>query len=31
MADAYPAELEAVGKTREQLLDECGEREPEMR
>jgi GMP synthase (glutamine-hydrolysing) len=30
-ADAYPAELEAVGKTRGQVLDECGEREPEMR
>jgi hypothetical protein len=30
-ADAYPAELEAVGKTREQVLDECGEREPEMK
>ena len=30
-ADTYPAELEAVGKTREQVLDECGEREPEMR
>jgi GMP synthase (glutamine-hydrolysing) len=29
-ADAYPAELEAVGKTREQVLDECREREPEM-
>ena len=30
-ADAYPAELEEVGKTREQVLDECGEREPEMK
>jgi GMP synthase (glutamine-hydrolysing) len=29
-ADAYPAELEAVGKTREQVLDECRERQPEM-
>jgi GMP synthase-like glutamine amidotransferase len=30
-ADAYHEELEAVGKTREQVLDECGEREPEMK
>ncbi len=30
-AKAYPAELEAVGKTREQVLKECREREPEMR
>jgi GMP synthase (glutamine-hydrolysing) len=30
-ADAYPAELEAVGKTREQVLNECSEREPEMK
>jgi GMP synthase-like glutamine amidotransferase len=30
-ADAYPAELEAVGKTRRQVLEECREREPEMR
>ncbi len=30
-ADAYPAELEAVGKSREQVLEECREREPEMR
>jgi len=30
-ADAYPAELEAVKKTRQQVLDECKEREPEMR
>jgi GMP synthase (glutamine-hydrolysing) len=30
-ADAYPTELEAVGKTREQVLNECGKREPEMR
>ena len=29
-ADAYPAELEAVGKTREQVIEECREREPEM-
>jgi len=29
-ADAYPAELEAVGKTREQVLEECRVREPEM-
>ena len=29
-ADAYPAELDAVGKTRQQVLEECGEREPEM-
>ncbi len=30
-ASAYPAELEAVGKTREQVLEECRAREPEMR
>lgn len=30
-ADAYPAELDAVGKTREQVIRECREREPEMR
>jgi GMP synthase (glutamine-hydrolysing) len=30
-ARAYHAELEAVGKTREQVLKECREREPEMR
>jgi len=30
-ADAYPSELEAVKKTRQQVLDECREREPEMR
>ena len=30
-ADAYPMELEAVGKTREQVVEECREREPEMR
>jgi GMP synthase-like glutamine amidotransferase len=30
-ARAYPAELEAVGKTREKVLEECREREPEMR
>ena len=30
-ADAYPKELEAVGKTREQVVEECREREPEMR
>ena len=30
-ADAYSAELVAVGKTREQVLEECAEREPEMR
>jgi GMP synthase (glutamine-hydrolysing) len=29
-AQAYPAELEAVGKTREQVVRECREREPEM-
>ncbi len=29
-ADTYPAELEAVGKTREQVVRECREREPEM-
>ena len=29
-ADAYPAELDAVGKTREQVVRECSEREPEM-
>jgi len=30
-ADAYPAELEAVGKSREQVLEECRIREPEMK
>lgn len=30
-ADAYPDELKAVGKTREQVLRECAEAEPEMR
>ena len=30
-ASAYPDELKAVGKTRDQVLDECKEREPEMR
>ena len=30
-ADAYPMELEAVGKSREQVVKECREREPEMR
>lgn len=30
-ADAYPSELEAVGKTRTQVIKECAEREPEMR
>ena len=30
-ASAYPEELDSVGKTREQVLDECVEREPEMR
>ncbi len=30
-ASAYPEELVAVGKTREQVLNECREREPEMR
>lgn len=30
-ADAYPGELEAVGKTREKVLEECRAREPEMR
>jgi GMP synthase-like glutamine amidotransferase len=30
-ASAYPEELMAVGKTREQVLNECREREPEMR
>jgi len=29
-ADAYPTELDAVGKTREQVVRECREREPEM-
>jgi len=29
-ADAYPTELDAVGKTREQVIRECREREPEM-
>ena len=30
-ADAYPAELEAVGKTKQQVLDECRIREPQIR
>jgi GMP synthase (glutamine-hydrolysing) len=30
-ADAYPAELEAVGKTKQQVIDECRIREPQMR
>ena len=30
-ADAYPRELEAVGKTRDRVVEECREREPEMR
>jgi GMP synthase (glutamine-hydrolysing) len=30
-ADTYPAELEAVGKTKEQVLEECRVREPEMK
>ena len=30
-ADAYPGELEAVGKTREDVLEECRAREPDMR
>ncbi|MGD2200014.1 MAG: type 1 glutamine amidotransferase [Candidatus Bathyarchaeota archaeon] len=30
-ADAYPGELEAVEKTKEQVLDECRAREPDMR
>jgi GMP synthase (glutamine-hydrolysing) len=30
-ASAYPDELDAVGKTRAQVLDECKAREPEMR
>ena len=30
-ADAYPAELEAVGKSKEQVIEECREREPDMR
>ncbi len=30
-ASAYPDELAAVGKTKEQVLEECREREPEMR
>ena len=30
-ADAYPEEMEAVGKTKEQVLEECRAREPEMR
>jgi GMP synthase (glutamine-hydrolysing) len=29
--NAYPAELEAVSKTKKQVVDECREREPEMR
>jgi len=30
-ADAYPSELNAVGKTRQQVIEECVEREPIMR
>ncbi len=30
-ATAYPEELAAVGKTKEQVLDECRAKEPEMR
>jgi GMP synthase (glutamine-hydrolysing) len=30
-ADAYPMELKAVGKTKEQVLGECAEREPDMK
>ena len=30
-ADAYPRELEAIGKTRDRVVEECREREPEMR
>jgi len=30
-ADAYPGELEAVGKTREKVLEECRARESDMR
>ena len=30
-ADAYPLEIDAVGKTRRQVVEECREREPEMR
>ena len=30
-AAAYPAELEAVGKTKQQVLDECRIREPQIR
>ena len=30
-AEAYPMELEAVGKTRAQVVEECKEGEPEMR
>ena len=30
-ANAYPKELEAVGKTRDRVVEECREREPEMR
>ena len=30
-ADAYPDEPKAIGKTREQVLDECKAKEPEMR
>lgn len=29
-AEAYPDELKAVGKTKEQVVSECAEREPEM-
>ncbi|HIH88039.1 TPA: hypothetical protein HA344_02370, partial [Candidatus Bathyarchaeota archaeon] len=30
-ASAYPAELEAVGKTKAQVIEECRVREPEMK
>jgi GMP synthase-like glutamine amidotransferase len=30
-ADAYPLEIDAVGKTRRQVIEECREKEPEMR
>jgi GMP synthase (glutamine-hydrolysing) len=30
-ASAYPAELEAVGKTKVQVLEECRVKEPDMR
>ena len=29
MAEAYPTELDAVGKTKSQVLSECKEREQE--